>query len=307
MTERHTAYICLMQPIDLNHNQPIPETELILRADGSLYHLGVLPHQVASKIIIVGDPERVPTISELFDEVECRIHNREFVVHTGSYKGKRLTIVSSGIGVDNIDIVINELDAAVNVDLTTRLPKKELTSLEIVRIGTSGSIRPEIPVGSFVASVKAFALDGVPYSYQMQLSDDEAGLIQHLKSEIPYLKDNHSLYAVDGSQELLNRIAFDMVQGITATQNGFYGPQGRSVRLQSKVEPLLKSYENIVWKGNKVTNFEMECAGIYALASLLGHRALTVCAILANRATKEFHKNPSTSVETLIRTVLERF
>jgi uridine phosphorylase len=296
-----------MQPIDLNHNQPIPETELILRADGSLYHLGVLPHQVASKIIIVGDPERVPTISELFDEVECRIHNREFVVHTGSYKGKRLTIVSSGIGVDNIDIVINELDAAVNVDLTTRLPKKELTSLEIVRIGTSGSIRPEIPVGSFVASVKAFALDGVPYSYQMQLSDDEAGLIQHLKSEIPYLKDNHSLYAVDGSQELLNRIAFDMVQGITATQNGFYGPQGRSVRLQSKVEPLLKSYENIVWKGNKVTNFEMECAGIYALSSLLGHRALTVCAILANRATKEFHKNPSTSVETLIRTVLERF
>jgi uridine phosphorylase len=307
VTERHTAYICLMQAIDLNHNQPIPETELILRADGSLYHLGVLPHQVASKIIIVGDPERVPTISELFDEVECRIHNREFVVHTGSYKGKRLTIVSSGIGVDNIDIVINELDAAVNVDLTTRLPKKELTSLEIVRIGTSGSIRPEIPVGSFVASVKAFALDGVPYSYQMQLSDDEAGLIQHLKSEIPYLKDNHSLYAVDGSQELLNRIAFDMVQGITATQNGFYGPQGRSVRLQSKVEPLLKSYENIVWKGNKVTNFEMECAGIYALSSLLGHRALTVCAILANRATKEFHKNPSTSVETLIRTVLERF
>jgi uridine phosphorylase len=296
-----------MQPIDLNHNQPIPETELNLRADGSLYHLGVLPHQVASKIIIVGDPERVPTISELFDEVECRIHNREFVVHTGSYKGKRFTIVSSGIGVDNIDIVINELDAAVNVDLTTRLPKKELTSLEIVRIGTSGSIRPEIPVGSFVASVKAFALDGVPYSYQMQLSDDEAGLIQHLKSEIPYLKDNHSLYAVDGSQELLNRIAFDMVQGITATQNGFYGPQGRSVRLQSKVEPLLKSYENIVWKGNKVTNFEMECAGIYALSSLLGHRALTVCAILANRATKEFHKNPSTSVETLIRTVLERF
>jgi uridine phosphorylase len=307
VTERHTAYICLMQPIDLNHNQPIPETELILRADGSLYHLGVLPHQVASKIIIVGDPERVPTISELFDEVECRIHNREFVVHTGSYKGKRFTIVSSGIGVDNIDIVINELDAAVNVDLTTRLPKKELTSLEIVRIGTSGSIRPEIPVGSFVASVKAFALDGVPYSYQMQLSDDEAGLIQHLKSEIPYLKDNHSLYAVDGSQELLNRIAFDMVQGITATQNGFYGPQGRSVRLQSKVEPLLKSYENIVWKGNKVTNFEMECAGIFALSSLLGHRALTVCAILANRATKEFHKNPSTSVETLIRTVLERF
>ena len=307
MTERHTAYICLMQPIDLNHNQPIPETELILRADGSLYHLGVLPHQVASKIIIVGDPERVPTISELFDEIECRIHNREFVVHTGSYQGKRFTIVSSGIGVDNIDIVINELDAAVNVDLTTRLPKKEITSLEIVRIGTSGSIRPEIPVGSFVASVKAFALDGVPYSYQMQLSDDEAGLIQHLKSEIPYLKDNHSLYAVDGSQELLNRIAFDMVQGITATQNGFYGPQGRSVRLQSKVEPLLKSYENIVWKGNKVTNFEMECAGIYALASLLGHKALTVCAILANRATKEFHKNPSTSVETLIRTVLERF
>lgn len=272
-----------------------------------MYHLGVLPSQVASKIIIVGDPERVPVITALFDEVECKIHNREFVVHTGSYKGKRITVVSSGIGVDNIDIVINELDAAVNVDLSTRKPKSELTSLEIVRIGTSGSIRPEIEVGSFVASRMAFALDGVPYSYHAALSETEQALVSQLKSEIGPLQSNNSLYAVEGSSTLFDRIAYDMIGGITATQNGFYGPQGRSVRLQSRVEPLLSAYEKVNFRGVDVTNFEMECAGIYALSSLLGHKALTVCAILANRATKEFHKNPSKSIETLINTVLERF
>lgn len=307
MTERHTDYICRMHAEKINSNQAIPETELILREDGSVYHLGVLPHQVATKIIIVGDPERVPIITDRFDEVECKIHNREFVVHTGTYKGKRITVVSSGIGVDNIDIVINELDAAVNIDLQTRTPKEKLTTLEIVRIGTSGAIRPEIPVGSFVASKMAFALDGVPYSYFSKLSMREQALIDTLKSEIPSLQENVSLYAVEGANSLFERIAFDMKGGITATQNGFYGPQGRSVRLQSRVEALLNSYEKVKFEELQVTNFEMECAGIYALASLLGHSALTVCAILANRATKEFHKNPSTSIETLITTVLERF
>jgi uridine phosphorylase len=296
-----------MNPMSLNTTQVIPPTELILRADGSLYHLGIKPENVASKIIIVGDPERVPTISALFDNVECRIENREFVVHTGVYASKRLTVVSSGIGVDNIDIVINELDAAVNIDLITRLPKSNLTSLEIVRIGTSGSIQADIPTGSYVASLQAFALDGVPYSYGATLNSNEQKVVDILRTNIPQLLGNSGLYAVDGSKELADRIAFDMIQGITATQNGFYGPQGRSVRLQSAVEPMLSKYADLEINGVRVTNFEMECAGIYALSSLLGHKALTVCAILANRVTKEFHNDPSRSIETLVRTVLERF
>lgn len=285
----------------------IPETELILRPDGRLYHLGVSPDDVADKIIIVGDPERVPLISAMFDRVEARISGREFVVHTGEVLNKRITVVSSGIGVDNIDIVINELDAAVNVDFTTRLPKESLTSLDIVRIGTSGSIQSDIPVGSFVASALAFALDGVPYSYGAQLSDRELQLVSTLKKEITALQQHTGLYAVEGAQNLLDKIGQGMFHGITATQNGFYGPQGRTVRLVSNVEPLLNAYSNVQFPPYRVTNFEMECAGIYALASMLGHNALTVCAILANRATKEFHKNPSASIETLIRQVLERF
>lgn len=285
----------------------IPESELILRPDGRLYHLGISPDDVASKIIIVGDPERVPVISAMFDKVESKISGREFVVHTGEITGKRITIVSSGIGVDNIDIVINELDAAVNVDFQTRRPKAELVSLEIIRIGTSGSIQADIPVGSFVASSYAFALDGVPYSYHALLSEKEKALVKVLRDNIEVLQQNSGLYAAEASADLLSRVGFDMIQGITATQNGFYGPQGRTVRLESMVEPLLNAYANVEFDGYRVTNFEMECAGIYALASMLGHKALTVCAILANRATKEFHKNPSASIESLIRQVIERF
>lgn len=285
----------------------IAETELILRSDGSVYHLGVKPEHVADKIIIVGDPDRVPVISDLFDEVEVRISGREFVIHTGTFRGKRITVVSSGIGVDNIDIVINELDAAVNVDFATRRPKDELKSLEIVRIGTSGAMHADIPVGSFVSSAYAFALDGVPYSYECSQIPDEVSLQKSLAEQFSWLRDSNGFYTVKGSESLLNRIAFDAIQGITATANGFYGPQGRSVRLQSLMEKRIDEYAQFRYNGLKITNFEMECAGIYALSSMLGHHALTICAILANRATKEFHKNPSASIESLIRLVLERF
>lgn len=289
------------------HQGFIPESELILRPDGRLYHLGILPEDIADRVIIVGDPERVPLISRLFDRVDTRLSGREFLVHTGEFQGKRITVVSSGIGVDNIDIIINELDAAVNVDLETRQPKANLRSLEIIRIGTSGSIQKDIPVGSFVASAMAFGLDGVPQSYHSTFSGAEKSLINTLRDAIPALETHTGLYASEGSEELLSRIAPDMIRGITATQNGFYGPQGRTVRLASKVEPLLSAYADVHFNPWRVTNFEMECAGIYALASMLGHKPLTVCAILANRVTKEFHKNPSASIESLIRRVLERF
>lgn len=286
---------------------PIAESELILRSDGSLYHLGILPEHIAKNVIIVGDPERVPLISALFDEVELKLSGREFVVHTGCYKSKRITVVSSGIGVDNIDIVINELDAAVNIDLTSRTVKSNLTSLNIIRIGTSGALHADIPVGSFVASSYAFALDGVPYSYAASMSSKEQYLFGKLSKQYSWLAENNNFYVVQGSDLLLQQIAFDFLQGITATANGFYGPQGRSVRLQSIMEKRINSYTKFSLDEMRIINFEMECAGIYALASMLGHRALTVCVILANRASKEFHKNPSTSIESLIRLVLERF
>lgn len=286
---------------------PIASSELILRPDGSLYHLGVLPEFVADKIIIVGDPERVPVISALFDRVEHKVAGREFVVHTGHYQSKRITVVSSGIGVDNIDIVINELDAAVNIDLYTRQVKEKLTQLSIVRIGTSGTLHADIPVGSFVSSAFAFALDGVPHSYSCTFDAEESALMKSLQSSFSWLRDNPNLYTVKGSDALIKRIAHDTIQGITATANGFYGPQGRTLRLQSNMEKNLDAYASFLDNEMRITNFEMESAGIYALASMLGHQALTVCAILANRSTKEFHNNPSASVESLIRLVLDRF
>jgi uridine phosphorylase len=286
---------------------PIAASELILRADGSLYHLGIVPEHIADRIIIVGDPERVPMISSLFDRVEVRMASREFAVHTGSFGSKRITVVSSGIGVDNIDILLNELDAAVNIDLQTRMVKDGHRSLNIVRIGTSGAIQPDIPVGSFVASAFAFAVDGVPYSYSAVPDQEEMQLQEELRARFEWLGNNPSLYTVAASGELLQRIAPDMVHGITATANGFYGPQGRSLRLQSVMEKRLDEYMEFGYGGKRITNFEMECAGIYSLAAMLGHSALTVCAILANRATKEFHNKPSASIESLIRTVLQRF
>jgi uridine phosphorylase len=290
-----------------NSLAPIADTELILRGDGKLYHLGIGPDDIASKVIIVGDPDRVPIISNLFDHVDTRISGREFVIHTGSIGAKRISIVSSGIGVDNIDIVINELDAAVNVDLQHRQVKENLTKLEIVRIGTSGAMQPDIPVGSFVASKFSFGLDGVPYSYGADMSEIEHELHGKLAAEYSWLAGNSNFYLSECSNELLQRVATDMYQGITATANGFYGPQGRSVRLQSVMESRIDAYASFRNKVGRITNFEMECSGIYSLSSMLGHDALTVCAILANRATKEFHKNPSTSIESLIRLVLERF
>ncbi len=290
-----------------NSENRIGDSELILRPDGSVYHLGIRPEHIADKVIIVGDPERVPVISALFDDVECRITGREFVIHTGSFQGKRITIVSSGIGVDNIDIVINELDAAVNVDLTTRKPMDKKRVLEIVRIGTSGAMHADITPGSFVASKFAFALDGVPFSYDASHNNEEDALHASLKGSFGWLDNSDGFYVAQCADSLFRRIAFDMIGGITATANGFYGPQGRSVRLKSAMEERIDAYASFRHEGLKITNFEMECAGIYALSSMLGHQALTVCAILANRATKEFHSNPSVSIESLIRLVLQRF
>lgn len=281
----------------------IADTELILHSNNRVYHLGVGPEQVATDIWIVGDPERVPLISRHLDRVDFTIHNREFVLHTGELKGKRLTIVSSGIGVDNIDILINELDAVVNVDLEKRQVKEELTSLRFLRLGTSGAIQPEISVGTIVASQFAFALDGVPLTYEMEFSQSETELMFALQKSG---RTESGLYAVKGSDHLLERYPFHQRQGITFTANGFYGPQGRSLRLKSKLEDFNWA-QQFKFNDLRVTNFEMECAGLYAMSAMLGHEALTCCVILANRATKEFSENPAEMAETLIQNALQVF
>ncbi|MDZ4751007.1 MAG: nucleoside phosphorylase [Flavobacteriales bacterium] len=280
----------------------ISETELILRPDGTVYHLGIDSSYVAPKVIIVGDPERVDMIANRFDRIEKRQSNREFVVVRGDYRGKDLTVVSSGIGVDNIDIVLNELDAAVHIDLQTRKIKDARVSLEIVRIGTTGSLRESLKPGTFIASAWAIGMDNVPLSYDATMEPEERTILDDFNKAA----NASMIYAVASNSDLLARIGNEMTRGITLTANGFYGPQGRSLRLLSREPELFSKVGSYSHNGFEVTNLEMECSGIYALSSMLGHRALTVCVVLANRVTKEFHKTPSVSIESLVSTVLER-
>jgi uridine phosphorylase len=286
----------------------IPESELVLRSDGSLYHLGVRREHIAEQVIIVGDPDRVGKISQRFDKIDHQISSREFVIHTGYYKDKRITVVSSGIGVDNIDIVINELDAAVNINLETRqsYPEDQRVSLKILRLGTCGSLHADIPVGSVICSRYAFALDGVPWSYEATSDSDELSLRNQLVQEFSWLNDK-GLYAVGAGDALFRQLCDGHIAGITATANGFYGPQGRSVRLKSLMSERIDAYARFTWQGYRITNFEMECAGIYALSSMLGHEAVTMCVALANRAMQTFHHHPELAIEDLISRALDRF
>ncbi len=281
----------------------IPETELILNPDGSVYHLGITGDQIAEDVWIVGDPERVPLITQHFDRVDIRVQRREFVVHTGELNGKRLTVVSSGIGVDNIDIVINELDAAVNVDPQTRKVRKQHGALRFLRLGTSGAIQPDIELGTVIASRYAFAKDGVPLSYEYEFSQDEQDLLSALEEDG---RSASGLYAVACGTALLARYPIFNLQGITYTANGFYGPQGRSVRLKSKQDDLEKD-QVFQYQGHRITNYEMECAGLYGMAALLGHQALTCCVILANRANRTFAPNAAQLAEKLIQSALQAF
>ena len=284
----------------------IPETELILNPNGSVYHLQLLPEHIAPNIIIVGDPGRVETVSNFFDTVDFKIRNREFVSHGGTFNGKRVMVISSGIGTDNIDILINELDAAVNIDLSTRTIKKEHTSLNIVRIGTSGALQKDIPVDTFVVSKYGLGFDGL-LNYYLDLpkvNDNEIS-----EAFIKQTNWNNNLpypYAIKGSEALINTIGHDLTQGITATAPGFYGPQGRKLRLTPWVEDFNQQLTDFSHGNNRITNFEMETSALYGLGALLGHQTCTVCAIIANRVAKQYSKNYHTAVEQLIGLVLER-
>ena len=282
------------------------ETELVLNSKKQVYHLGLSSNNLAHKIILVGDQDRVPMVSEFFEKVEHKSQHREFVCHTGIYKGKRLSAISTGIGTDNIDITINELDALVNINLENRIEREEKISLEIIRIGTCGILQENIPVDSFVISTHGLDLNGMLHSYQIDSVSNpelESAFVKHThwssKKAFPILIEN--------SKELEAKISSDKVfKGITATAGGFYGPQGRVLRLPIEDSNLNHKIDSFNYNGNRITNLEMETSAIYGLSKLLGHHAVSINAIIANRANGTFSDNPGKVVADLINYTLDK-
>lgn len=283
----------------------ISESDLIINPDGSIYHLNLLPGDIADTVITVGDPDRVGEVSKYFDKIEFKKGKREFITHTGYLGKKRVTVLSTGIGTDNIDIVFNELDALVNVDFETREIKKALTSLNIIRVGTSGAVQPDIPMGTILASSYGLGMDALMNYYLQQLSGDEQMLMDDIKAHFGHLK-NINPYLTAASETLLNTIGKDMAKGITITAPGFYAPQGRIVRAKNAVPDFIGLINGFKSDQHRITNLEMETAGIYALAKVLGHNAISVNAILASRVNFEFSKEPNKIVAQAIKMVLER-
>ena len=284
----------------------IASSELILNPDGSVYHLNLKPEHIANDIIFVGDQNRVEKITQFFDSIEFSTQKREFKTQTGLFKGKRITVMSTGIGPDNIDIVMNELDALVNIDLKTRIPKATLTSLNIIRIGTSGSLQASIPCDSFVLSKFGLGLDNMLRSYlidEITNLEIEDAFVKHADWDLKKGKP----YVISCSEKLEKIIESDrMHKGITATAGGFYGPQGRVLRLDIQDENLNGKMDNFEYKNTKITNLEMETAAIYGLGKLLGHECLSLNAIIANRATGTFSEDPYKAVDELIAYTLEK-
>lgn len=282
-------------------NNIIPDSELILNADGSVYHLNLKPEHLASTVLTVGDPGRVAMISGKFDEVEVMVSKREFVTHTGIYRGKRLSVMSTGMGTDNIDIFMTELDALANVDLAARIPKKKHTFLNIIRLGTSGSMQRNIPEGTLLASRYAVGMDSLMTFYQGRYTELEKkiGIAVQKQLSLPFAP-----YCVEGSSILLERFGKDILEGNTLTCPGFFGPQGREVRLKPGIPNLIEKLSLLRINNICLTNFEMETAGYYAMGRLLGHEVLSLNAIVANRVNKKFSPNPDEVVERLIAHVL---
>ncbi len=284
----------------------IKASELILNPDGSVYHLNLKPENIAQTIILVGDQDRVEKVSKHFDTIKFKTQKREFKTHTGTMKGKRISVISTGIGPDNIDIVLNELDALVNIDLETRLPKASLTALNIIRIGTSGALQASIPVDSFVLSSAGLDINGMLHSYRIEQicnPDYEDAFIKHTGWNLNKAKP----ILVKNSQALESILIEDHIfKGITLTAGGFYGPQGRVLRLPIQDPNLNKKIDSFSFQGMTVTNLEMETSAIYGLSKLLGHHAVSLNAIIANRTTGDFSKNPSETIEKLITYTLNK-
>ena len=282
------------------------ESELILTAEKKIYHLNLHPDEIADTIIVVGDPGRVPNISKHFDSIELKVQNRELVTHTGFFNKMRISALSTGMGPDNIDIVLNELDALANIDLEKRIPKASHRKLNIIRLGTSGAMQKDIPVDSFVASAYGLGIDGVMNFYKKTSEIVENEMNTEFIRQTNWPAFLARPYMVKASDELLKKVAFDMKQGITATAPGFFGPQGRELRGELAFPELNDVLTRFSYKGNTITNFEMETSALYGLGKILGHETLTVCVIIANRIAKQFSKNYKPLMEKLIITTLER-
>ncbi len=283
----------------------IPSSELILNPDGSIYHLAVCPGQMAMDIITVGDPDRVDAVTQHFDNIEFTIHRREFKTTTGTYKGKRISVISTGIGTDNIDIVFNEIDALFNIDFATRQIREELQSLNFYRIGTSGSISEKVKVDDFLYSEMAIGFDGLIHYYDLDESPKEKELNLSFKDQFETIQEKYRPYFVEGNQSLAQKFKNDFKSGVTLTANGFYGPQGRHLRLNSSFRTELSDVFNTKLNGFEFTNLEMETAGIYGISRLLNHRAISLNAILANRVTQEFSKQPTHTIQEMIKLSLD--
>ena len=283
----------------------ISTTDLILNKDGSVYHLNLLPEDLAGDIITVGDPDRVGEVSKHFDKVELRKGKREFITHTGYIGSKRISVISTGIGTDNIDIVLNELDALVNIDLDRRVYLDKLKSLNIIRIGTSGAMQTDIPIDSILVSEYAVGLDALMAFYTYEASREEKVILRAIVSQAPAFKPLKP-YVCAASKLLLRKIGKDLPRGITVTAPGFYAPQGRELRFNKRIPNFIKQLSSISKDNWRLTNLEMETSGIYGLANILGHQAISVNAILASRVKYEFSKNPGKTIDKTIKLVLER-
>lgn len=284
------------------------ESELIINPDGSVFHLHVKPEQLADKIILVGDPGRVSLVASHFSEIECEVESREFKTITGKYNGKRISVVSTGIGCDNIDIVVNELDALANIDFNTRYQKENFRQLELVRIGTCGGLQPYTPVGTYICSQKSIGFDGLLNFYAGR---NEACDLEFEKAFVEYMHWSPLLpapYVIDASPELIERIGRDdMIKGVTIAAGGFFGPQGRELRIPLADPKQNEKIEKFEYKGYRITNFEMESSALAGLSRLMGHKAMTVCMVIANRLIKEANTGYKNTIDQLIKTVLDRF
>ncbi|MCK6616240.1 MAG: nucleoside phosphorylase [Cyclobacteriaceae bacterium] len=283
----------------------ISETDLILNKDGSVYHLNLLPKHVSEIVIMVGDPGRVYRVSRFFDDVAFEMNKREFITHVGQFNGKRITVMSTGIGTDNVEIALTELDALVNIDLKTREPKTKKKKLKIIRIGTSGALQEDIPVGAHLISEYGVGLDNLMNFYNLPMTNFEKRISKDIKRQASLA---FTPYVVRGSELLLNRIGHDMIIGNTITAPGFYAPQGRKIRVAARYPNLLDDFTYYHNKAGNfwLTNFEMETAAYYALGRLLDHEVVSVNAIIANRVKKKFMKNHDKAIDDLIQKVLER-
>ena len=287
--------------------ESIKSSELILTPEGKIYHLNLAPSELAPTVITVGDPGRVEMVSKYFDSIEVKAEHREFKTHTGNYKGKRISVISTGIGPDNIDIVFNELDALVNIDFENRTIKKKLTSLDIIRIGTSGSLTDEIEVDSFLISAIGIGLDNVMHYYNDIDTIFERDFAQKFIDHTQWNPDNSVPYAVKADKSLLEKLSSDKTfKGITITNVGFYGPQGRVLRARLRDENLNEKLTSFRINKKKITNMEMETATMYGMSKLLGHSAISMNAIIANRATGSFSKNSYKTIDELIQYTLEK-